>query len=262
MGEEKNKVGLVKTLAIAAIVMSMIALAVGVYATTGEGSRGPTGLQGPPGEGDGHSLDAADGSPTDAVYVNNHGNVGIGTMNPSEQLDVVGNVAVSGDYTYASEKTYYLNIPGCAFQKDKTSDTDEFAIYPGGHVYVESGAGNNLNLYAPAYLPEGATVTNFTVYYYDVDGSNDLQISYSRLVRTSKVGIAYQKLAEISSIATSGSPVVDYSYNNTINSMYETIDNENYNYHIQIWEYEQDVSGSTLRFIGCDIEYTMDTIAP
>ena len=32
--------------------------------------------------GDGNSLDAADGDPTDAVYVDNEGNVGIGTTNP------------------------------------------------------------------------------------------------------------------------------------------------------------------------------------
>jgi hypothetical protein len=34
------------------------------------------------GGGDSHSLDAADGNPTDAVYVNNYGNVGIGTTSP------------------------------------------------------------------------------------------------------------------------------------------------------------------------------------
>jgi hypothetical protein len=37
---------------------------------------------------DGHSLDAADGSPTDAVYVDNSGNVGIGTTSPSQDLHV------------------------------------------------------------------------------------------------------------------------------------------------------------------------------
>lgn len=35
------------------------------------------------GGGDSNSLDAADGSPTDAVYVDNDGNVGIGTTTPS-----------------------------------------------------------------------------------------------------------------------------------------------------------------------------------
>ena len=33
-------------------------------------------------QGDGHSLDAADGNPSDVVYVDDEGNVGIGTINP------------------------------------------------------------------------------------------------------------------------------------------------------------------------------------
>jgi len=41
--------------------------------------------------GDGHSLDAADGSPTDVVYVDNDGNVGIGTTSPAGILDVSHN---------------------------------------------------------------------------------------------------------------------------------------------------------------------------
>jgi len=40
--------------------------------------------------GDGHSLDAADGSPKDALFVTNKGNVGIGTVTPSEKLSVNG----------------------------------------------------------------------------------------------------------------------------------------------------------------------------
>ncbi|MGA1826141.1 MAG: hypothetical protein ACMUIP_15910 [bacterium] len=40
--------------------------------------------------GDGHSLDAADGAPVDAVYVDNEGNIGIGTTEPVERLEVDG----------------------------------------------------------------------------------------------------------------------------------------------------------------------------
>jgi len=43
-----------------------------------------------------HSLDADDGNPTNVVYVNSSGNVGIGTAAPTEKLQVVGNAAVSG----------------------------------------------------------------------------------------------------------------------------------------------------------------------
>ena len=49
------------------------------------------------GSGSANSLDAADGNPTEVVYVDNAGLVGVGTTNPGEELDVVGDLRVSGD---------------------------------------------------------------------------------------------------------------------------------------------------------------------
>ena len=40
------------------------------------------------GAGDGHSLDAADGNPVDVVFVDNDGNVGVGTTTPTAKIDV------------------------------------------------------------------------------------------------------------------------------------------------------------------------------
>jgi len=40
--------------------------------------------------------------------------VGIGISNPDEELDVQGDVEVTGNYKYATAKTFYLNIPACA----------------------------------------------------------------------------------------------------------------------------------------------------
>lgn len=54
---------------------------------------------------DGHSLDAADGNPIDALYVNNDGNVGIGTGSPTQMLDVAGNVKASGTITSGNSIT-------------------------------------------------------------------------------------------------------------------------------------------------------------
>jgi hypothetical protein len=42
--------------------------------------------------GDGHSLDADDGDPDDALYVDGEGDVGIGTSAPGEKLEVAGTV--------------------------------------------------------------------------------------------------------------------------------------------------------------------------
>ena len=55
-----------------------------------------------------HSLDAADGAPTDVVYVSSLGNVGIGTTNPTQKLDVVGNVTASRYYD-SSNTSYYMD---------------------------------------------------------------------------------------------------------------------------------------------------------
>ncbi|MBN1227997.1 MAG: hypothetical protein JXA79_13460 [Deltaproteobacteria bacterium] len=44
----------------------------------------------------GHSLDADDGDPVNAVYVDSNGNMGIGTTSPTEVLDVTGSIQFDG----------------------------------------------------------------------------------------------------------------------------------------------------------------------
>jgi hypothetical protein len=47
--------------------------------------------------GDGHSLDAVDGSPVDTVFVDADGEVGIGTTTPSSALEIFGDITLSGN---------------------------------------------------------------------------------------------------------------------------------------------------------------------
>jgi hypothetical protein len=55
------------------------------------------------GAGDGYSLDAADGSPTDVVYVDDAGQVGIGTTSPQRLVHIYGGSAGSVAYTSGAE---------------------------------------------------------------------------------------------------------------------------------------------------------------
>lgn len=59
-------------------------------------------LTGGGGGGDGHSLDADDGSPTDALYVDATGNVGIGTTTPSHIFTIEGSNDDVAVYSYSS----------------------------------------------------------------------------------------------------------------------------------------------------------------
>jgi hypothetical protein len=62
------------------------------------------------GAGDGHSLDADDGDPADAVYVDSEGKVGIGLLSPGAELDVAGGVNSGSVYQIGGETV--LSVSG------------------------------------------------------------------------------------------------------------------------------------------------------
>ena len=57
-----------------------------------------------------NTLDAADGSPIGAVFVDNSGNVGIGLQTPSEKLQVLGNIAATQTVTAKRGEMNYLYV--------------------------------------------------------------------------------------------------------------------------------------------------------
>jgi hypothetical protein len=64
------------------------------------------------GTGDGHSLDAADGSPTDVVYVDGGGHVGVGTTTPDDMLDIAGDADLMGDLKMGGTPVFSVDLVG------------------------------------------------------------------------------------------------------------------------------------------------------
>jgi len=113
------------------------------------------------GVGDGHSLDAADGDPKDVVFVNNDGNVGIGTTNPNAPLTV----GIAGGTTWASniqllrQNTQLdariaialdgllfrnFSITSTAYSFRNSTDTNLLEILANGNVGIGTGSPANI----------------------------------------------------------------------------------------------------------------------
>ena len=92
------------------------------------------------GVGDGHSLDAADGSPVDAVYVNNQGNVGIGTTNPTLGRLQVSTSSGTGVYAASTSGTGILGWSSSGTGITGVSTTGRAGDFV-GDVYVSSRLG-------------------------------------------------------------------------------------------------------------------------
>ena len=74
------------------------------------------------GTGDGHSLDASDGSPLDALYVDSTGNVGVGTTSPLVDFHVDGQMQV-GSAVSSGKLTVQSSVgSACVFDGAATGD--------------------------------------------------------------------------------------------------------------------------------------------
>lgn len=83
------------------------------------------------GNGDGHSLDAADGDPVDAVYVDNNGNVGIGTTNPAFPLSLGSSLGYTKLALYETglNNNYGIGIGAGAFILHLSGSQARFAFF-------------------------------------------------------------------------------------------------------------------------------------
>jgi hypothetical protein len=96
-----------------------------------------------------NSLDASDGSPTDSVFVDSLGNVGIGTLTPARRLHVANGVSGA---TSISTADMVIEDDGAAFQHFITPDDiesgflfgDPAASIGGGIIFNSVGSNNGM----------------------------------------------------------------------------------------------------------------------
>jgi len=210
-------------------------------------------------------------SPDDNVYIDGDtltidgsvDRIGINTATPGESLDVVGKIASSldmetgGDFTYSSDRTFYLSVPPCAFQRNNP-ETDQVNINS-AYAYIQSGSSPYYaTLYAPVQLPENAELESVRLYYLDIDASNDMTITASLGKRffVSPTGIS---IASISHTTSGISEVLEWQDEDTPGT--QTISNETYFYNLTVTLEPDDIS-QLLRFYGCRITYTVTSLNP
>ena len=127
--------------------------------------------------GDGHSLDAADGSPTDAVYVDNNGNVGIGTTPPDSKLEVAGQVKITGG-SPGEGKVLTSDSNGLAsWQALAASGVVKMA----NGTYIGNGASSNEVNFSTAFEPKFGLIKRegyayCSIIFFDASGQGQITL--------------------------------------------------------------------------------------
>jgi len=159
---------------------------------------------------------------TRGIFVDESERVGLGTTNPTEKLQVTGNMKVSGDIAYASAKTRYLGIPSAAF----VCETYIIDFWINNGFISGKTAGQYVAFVAPIYLPHGANLESYSAHITDNDSTQDVTIKLNR--QLASVGSA---IISNSTLTTSGVPGHTTLVSPTLS---ETIDNATQAYLVEV----------------------------
>jgi hypothetical protein len=157
-----------------------------------------------------------------------NGNVGIGTVSPSEKLQIAGNVKANS-FVYTTPKTLYYNLSGIDFRAYKSTDTTVVNV-GSGSINMQNNISGKLIL-AAVHLPHGATMTNITAYIDDNSVSDNLRAVFYR--KTILNNFFPDNLGFINSSGSSG---VTTAYQTAVNANAGSniVDNNLYTYYISV----------------------------
>jgi hypothetical protein len=156
------------------------------------------------------------------------GNLGIGTTNPTERLDVAGTIRATA-FKYATPKLCYYSMPGAVFRAENSYDTVFVSLGNGGVDMFSLLPGKRLM--GAVQLPHGAVMQNMTAYIADNAPSENVQVLLCRKTITSNFFPD-----NIGFVTSSGSSGVTTSYTTPVNAVFSSnvVDNLQYTYYISI----------------------------
>ncbi|MES2774389.1 MAG: hypothetical protein V4722_09405 [Bacteroidota bacterium] len=173
-------------------------------------------------------------------------NVGIGPSNPSEKLEVTGNIKAD-NFKYKLPITRYYSIPDGAFSSRAAADKVAKTVSNGG-AFVENGG--PYGLVAPVYLPHNAKVTAITIDFYDGSATQDLSFILFRQFSSGLVSTA--------TASTSGN--IGLNIQTIIPSTDLVIDNSLHGYQVIVFPTSGNWISYDLAIRRVTFTYTMDEV--
>jgi hypothetical protein len=185
---------------------------------------------------------------TERMRVKGSGNVGIATSNPTEKLEVNGNIKAQS-YKLSTPKTSYYSVPPSAFQAMSSSDVTTVNTFAISFNAVPTPTGG---IVAPVILPQGATVTSFTLYFYDNAAGTDIKADLLLHMHGTSSG------ALMASVSSAGTPLGGNAVDNSINNSY--IDHQYFDYSIEVYSTVGAWPGTSLMLYSAVITYTVSEV--
>ncbi len=186
------------------------------------------------------------------MFINQAGNVGIGTSTPSQKLDVDGggSIEVDGEYTYETPKTHYYSVAGNSFVGTREGLDLWNASLNLIYGQWSSGSGTYPIAVAPINLPDDAVITDVTAYIYDNDGT----ITYQPRIYLYMINMASGSYGIVGTGTLPGNSASTTPQALSITTNH-TVNNQNA-YYLKFQS--EGNAGSNIRLYGVRITYTVN----
>lgn len=210
-------------------------------------------------------------------------NVGINNTSPDRALDVTGDVEIpsANDYRYATAKTFNTYLTPARFQPLSTSYAQYWALETSGHGHMSDtdASSNAVAMMADVDLPQNATITTAQCYYEDttttegigytltifMGGSIAINSNFSLYRRLQTSATVEQILTDAVSTTNAGTVTPPsssgWSSSSIVTANSQLVDNSAYDYYMYVFWAVNNDTVSTLKFYGCKVTYTVQSIA-